>query len=128
MKRTACKPGSVQGFPLDDHSSRDAVTDVLEPPTRSTRPRRPAVARARSLFGVAPGGACLAVSVTADAVGSYPTFSPLPSHVMAVYSLWRFPAGFPGRGLPGAFPHGARTFLPDPKIAAVIRPSSMFCL
>lgn len=30
------------------------------------------------LFGLAPGDACPAIHVTMDAVGSYPTFSPLP--------------------------------------------------
>ncbi len=37
--------------------------------------RRP---RAPSLFGLAPGGVCRAVSITGDAVRSYRTFSPLP--------------------------------------------------
>ena len=31
------------------------------------------------LFGLAPRGVCRAVSIARDAVGSYPTFSPLPS-------------------------------------------------
>ncbi len=31
------------------------------------------------LRGLAPDGVCLAIRVTANAVGSYPTFSPLPS-------------------------------------------------
>src|SRR5918996_3831282 len=33
---------------------------------------------ARSLFGLAPGGACRAAGVATGAVGSYPTVSPLP--------------------------------------------------
>jgi hypothetical protein len=32
----------------------------------------------RRLFGLAPTGGCHAVAVASDAVGSYPTFSPLP--------------------------------------------------
>src|SRR6185503_10735091 len=32
----------------------------------------------RRLFGLAPTGGCRAVAVTSDAVGSYPTVSPLP--------------------------------------------------
>ena len=34
--------------------------------------------RAEALLGLAPGGVCRAVDVTTDAVGSYPTLSPLP--------------------------------------------------
>lgn len=59
------------------------------------------IAHARSLFGIAPGGACRAVPVAKDAVGSYPTVSPLLPQAEAVCSLWRFPSGFPGRALPG---------------------------
>ncbi|GAB1582493.1 hypothetical protein PPNSA23_24360 [Phyllobacterium phragmitis] len=33
-----------------------------------------------SLFGLAPGGVYRAVAVAGDAVGSYPTLSPLPRH------------------------------------------------
>jgi len=33
-----------------------------------------------SLFGLAPGGVCRAADVTARAVRSYRTFSPLPGH------------------------------------------------
>ena len=42
----------------------------------------------RRLFGLAPTGGYRAVAVTSDAVGSYPTFSPLP--LRAVYFLWPF--------------------------------------
>jgi len=54
-----------------------AVAGHLEQPTRGwcctvwVTPRR--------LFGLAPTGGCRAVDVTADAVGSYPTVSPLPA-------------------------------------------------
>lgn len=45
------------------------------------------------LFGFAPGDAYPAICVTTDAVGSYPTISPLPAHgfpcIPAVYFLWR---------------------------------------
>ncbi len=79
--RRACKPDSVPGLPpLDDHSSgpwiapgpQAADPDLLG----QKRPRR--VRGARSLFGIAPGGACRAVPVARSAVGSYPTVSPLP--------------------------------------------------
>ena len=42
----------------------------------------------RSLFGIAPGGACHAGAVASPAVGSYSTVSPLP----------RAPPGGGGRG------------------------------
>lgn len=68
------------------HSSRTTVTGRLEQPTRglgravrhrllgSRDPRR----RHARLCGLAPDGVCLAVTVTGDAVGSYPAVSPLP--------------------------------------------------
>lgn len=57
--------------------------------------------RARSLFGIAPGGACHAGAVASPPVGSYPTVSPLPIRGWAVCSLWRCPWGCPRRALPG---------------------------
>ncbi len=67
--------------------------------------------RARSLFGIAPGGACPAGPVARPAVGFYPTVSPLPAAAPlegapppAVCSLWRFPWGCPRRALPGTMP------------------------
>lgn len=60
----------------------------------------------RALFGLASGGACRALPVAGQAVGPYPTVSPLPGRASrpgpAVSSLWRFPSGYPGRALPGA--------------------------
>src|SRR5690349_13595142 len=41
-------------------------------------PKSEEMAGRPSLFGLAPGGACLAIPVTRNAVGSYPTLSPLP--------------------------------------------------
>ena len=65
----------------------------------------PGARAARSLFGIAPGGACHAILVAKDAVSSYLAVSPLPSvlqsNAWAVCSLWRCPSGFPGRALPG---------------------------
>ena len=47
------------------------------------------------LFDLAPDGVCRAVFITEAAVGSYPTFSPLPQEALrplaAVYSLLHFP-------------------------------------
>ena len=69
------------------------------------------------LHGLAPDGVCLAATVTGCAVGSYPTFSPLPEAPRRLGRsnfLWHFPRGFPHRALPGILPCGARTFLADP--------------
>jgi hypothetical protein len=43
------------------------------------------------LFGLAPRGVCLASAIAVGAVGSYPTFSPLP----VLRSIGRHPEGFP---------------------------------
>jgi hypothetical protein len=55
--------------------------------------RTNSVSRASSplLFGLAPRGVCLASAIAAGAVGSYPTFSPLPS----LRTSRRHPEGFP---------------------------------
>ncbi len=65
----ACKPDSVADrdrmVAADGHSSgRRVATALLRP--------------SRSLFGLAPDGACRATLVAEDAMGSYPTVSPLP--------------------------------------------------
>ena len=114
--RRACKPDSVQDRSLDGHSSRPAIARKLVLPTRIAGPRR---APARSLFGIAPGGAGHAGPVARPAVGSYPTVSPLPGGCPAVCSLWRCPSGSRQVSLPtpaGRYPapslRGVRTFLP----------------
>ena len=79
-----------------DHVSTAHVTISLQRPTREPRPGRPLpnvptrprtrrsprkakqAVRRVLLFGLAPGDACPAIHVAADAVGSYPTISPLP--------------------------------------------------
>ena len=94
-----------------DHVSTAYVAISLQRPTREPRPDRPlpnvpAHLRTRRLpckakqavrrvllFGLAPGDAYPAVHVAANAVGSYPTISPLPLAIRgrsgAVYFLWR---------------------------------------
>jgi hypothetical protein len=86
--QAARKPNSV----LSDHSSRRAITDALQQPTRGFRhklhsPERDGPSRARRLsgrgetpclFGLAPCGVYHAAGITVGAVGSYPTLSPLP--------------------------------------------------
>lgn len=90
------------------------------PPERTaTNTRRFDGRAALLLFCLAPCGVCLARSVTLPAVGSYPTFSPLPEAFGE--SSWRFV--FCGTFRPGnlavarpslsrgALPCGVRTFL-----------------
>ncbi len=122
----------------NDHSSRPVIADGLEQPTRRHRTGRPVPRRVpragASLFGLAPCGVLPAICLTADAVRSYRTFSPLPlplrlrvgpvicdrrtlpelleSERRAVCFLCHCPSGCPDRELPGALPCGVRTFLP----------------
>jgi len=67
-----------------------------------------------------------ATDVTAGAVRSYRTFSPLPTSALsgfgeAVCFLCHFPSDCPARALPGALPCGVRTFLPPSHLAALRR-------
>jgi len=72
---SACKPGSVG----DSHSSRACVTARLKRPTRGpARATRYGLGPLAPLFGLAPGGVYPATNVTAGAVCSYHTISPLP--------------------------------------------------
>jgi len=89
--RMACKPGSVPCRHGDGHSSGTAIARGLVQSTRMTSRRRPRAEAPSSLYDLAPGGACRAVPVTRNAVGSYPTVSPLPGQAPTVSSLWRFP-------------------------------------
>src|SRR4051812_6359429 len=83
------------------------------------------------LFGLAPCGVLPAICLTADAVRSYRTFSPLPftrpalrpALLQAVYFLCHYPSSHPDRALPGALPFGVRTFLPG----RAIRPRRSSC-
>ncbi len=56
--------------------------DVMSPSRSSSQPAASWSRRtvSRRLFDLAPTGVYRAINVTADAVGSYPTFSPLPLH------------------------------------------------
>ncbi len=65
------------------HSSGTDVATRLVQPTRTADPEtdcQPLRTSAPSLFGFAPDGVYRAVCIAADAVGSYPTLSPLPRH------------------------------------------------
>ncbi len=69
-----------------------------------------------SLFGLAPGGVCRAVSVAGHAVRSYRTVSPLPiRHEPAVCFLWHFPWSRLRRELPGAVFPWSPDFPPPPR-------------
>src|SRR5690606_20103463 len=76
------------------------------------------------LFGLAPGGVYPATRVTACAVRSYRTFSPLPDLRPAVYFLWHFPWARAPQALPGTLPNGARTFLQDLRPSGCLADSS----
>ncbi len=106
-RRSSCQPG-----PLGRWRPCGGI--------RGLRPDQP---RARPLFGIAPGGACRAGSVASPAVGSYPTVSPLPLRTREVSSLWRFPWGYPRRGLPGTLAFWSPDF-PRSLRPAVIQPSA----
>src|SRR3954465_13992463 len=121
----SCKPGPVspprRRSGGGGHSSRPRVAAGLE---RAYPGARRATAAARGgapLFALAPGGACRAIDVTADAVRSYRTVSPLPASRRAVCSLWRCPASRLGWPLASTLPFGARTFLPR-VVSAGVRP------
>lgn len=83
-RQLACKPGSVwlrREPERGSHSSGTAFARCLTQPTRMTgleTSRKAFRPTASSLFGLAPGGVYRAISVAGDAVGSYPTLSPLP--------------------------------------------------
>lgn len=78
---------------LDDHSSGPVVTHRIKLPTRTSGQKRPGgdiqtdQPAMTSLFGIAPGGACHARTVTSPPVGSYPTFSPSPCKQGSLFSV-----------------------------------------
>ena len=91
-----------------------------------------------SLFGLAPNGVYRAPAIALGAVGSYPTFSPLPgepgglfSVALAVDDALRHHLPRASRledGLRGIAPCGVRTFLPrqaggDPPPSGIGEPS-----
>jgi len=60
---------SVLACARDDHSSGTFIAERLTRPTRTAARKR----QMPSLFGLAPGGACLAAPVARNAVRSYRT-------------------------------------------------------
>ncbi len=133
------------GLQRDDHSSRPTIAGWLKQPTRKSRTGRPlTLARRRalagasaggdaSLFGFAPCRVLPATRLTASAVRSYRTFSPLPldsafrPRLGAVYFLCHYPSSYPDRALPGALPYGVRTFLPPSSALAGFGETAVVC-
>ena len=93
------------GCPLPDDSNGLPGHSPGEPGTERTAPL--------PLFGLSPGGVYPARDVTAPAVSSYLTISPLPGirGSPAVYFLWHFPWDRSRWTLATTLPCGARTFL-----------------
>src|SRR6267378_6847856 len=124
----ACKPGFVGHRLLaptirDGHSSGTTFARCLEQPTRTASLTLPCgvIAFANepalpSLFGLAPGVVCHAVSVAGPAVRSYRTFSPLLAPSLSGWGK-RFilcgtvPGVAPAGRYPAPYVDGARTFL-----------------
>jgi len=98
------------------------------------------------LFGLAPDGVFRASALTLGAVGSYPTFSPLPTFALSSggrrfifcgtirrhasrHGLPRVsqspPSCVGGYRLRGIAPYGVRTFLPRLAPEAILRPSKI---
>ena len=119
MSSARNKPSSVRRFGIASRQSRRqggiiSLGPALLPASSSLPGTQVARAAPRPLFGLAPGGVCLATSVTSGPVRSYRTLSPLPvllSEPSAVFSLLHFPSPCGARALPGTLPFGARTFL-----------------
>jgi len=71
-------------------------------PTRTLRPGNRLVLLAQNaafLFGLAPGGVYQTTSIAGDAVGSYPTFSPLPCARQGGLFSVALSLGFPPPGV-----------------------------
>ena len=111
---------------IGDHSSGPPLAGRFSRPTRTARAYdspTPIAESARSLFGLAPGGACHAVPVTRHAVGSYPTLSPFPLRRGRFAFCGAIPGVAPGGRYPPPCRRGARTFLDPLAEAATAQPS-----
>jgi len=102
-----------RSWPLSRVLSRTVIhLGPASPRASGGLPRNSAGHTIVPLFGLTPGGACLATDVASRAVRSYRTISPLPViSDLAVYFLWRCPSAHAAQALPGTLPYGARTFL-----------------
>ena len=96
-------------------------------PDGGAETRLPNEAGMPPLFGFAPGGVCPATIIADSAVRSYHTLSPLPG--FSLESAWRFAfcGTFPRVTPAGCYPaplfRGARTFLPQHKLAVTVQSS-----
>ena len=105
--RKTQRPPNILGDRCEKKSSSQSISRVLsiargDWTVISLRARSPAPSSSlpaasfsrwttfRRIFGLAPAGVYHAASVAGNAVGSYPTFSPLP--VKAVCFLWHCPS------------------------------------
>src|SRR6478735_12578062 len=109
--------GPPHDGPVGDHPSPDAVADTLQRPTHELG----RTTLERSLSGLAPGGVCLATTVTRRAGGLLHHRFTLTSTPIRRQGRWRSvlcgtdPAGHPGWALPTTLSCGARTFLDTPR-------------
>jgi len=120
----------VTAIPLG-RPSPGASSDQPErsgPRTGPEAPKRPA----SLLFDLAPGGACRAADVAADAVRSCRTLSPLPTPRLSPRGgRFAFCGAVPGVAPAGRYPapcpHGARTFLRprETRKATAVRPTGL---
>src|SRR5437867_5469325 len=91
----------------------------LLPATSRGLPAAPTTrAGSRCLLGLAPTGGYRATPVAGRAVGSYPTFSPLPLDKGRFVFCGPDPSPCGAQALPGSLPCGARTFLSAPLLPA----------
>jgi hypothetical protein len=72
----ASRPGSSN---LPEGSSCPAACAAVKRALLLSQKHSSSRASSPLLFGLAPRGVCHALDITAEAVGSYPTFSPLPT-------------------------------------------------
>src|SRR5438477_5896751 len=95
-------------YPLrdGDHLSTTPIARRLQRPI----PEGSASHLIALLFGLAPGGVCLAGRSPGRRWALAPPFHPYRV-APAVSFLWHFPSGCPDWVLPSALPCGARTFL-----------------
>jgi hypothetical protein len=97
MRRKSRFASEIPNAQRDDHSSRSRIAPGLQQPTRGSQQSAPSSslhtgwASPPLLFGLAPRGVFRAPDVAIRAVGSYPTFSPLPNAL----DRNRQPRGFP---------------------------------
>ena len=112
----ACKPDPVVGLhrPVIIHLGLPLPTASCGLPAdieRAARLRSSASFPPPRLLTLLRVGFAKPPQSPAVLVVSYTTVSPLPGLLLAVCSLWHFPAGRPGWVLPTTLPCGVRTFL-----------------